>query len=92
MHIISYFCITIIDYLSFMEKIEKKVAESLLEIKAVTLSPDKPYTWASGWKSPIYCDNRKILSYPALRRDIAGWLSSDCPFRQRLSLPMARMD
>ena len=76
MHIISYFCITIIDYLSFMEKIEKKVAESLLEIKAVTLSPDKPYTWASGWKSPIYCDNRKILSYPALRRDIAGWLSS----------------
>ena len=58
-----------------MEKIEKKVAESLLEIKAVTLSPEKPYTWASGWKSPIYCDNRKILSYPRLRKDIAGWMA-----------------
>ncbi|OUO37490.1 orotate phosphoribosyltransferase [Muribaculum sp. An289] len=58
-----------------MEKIEKKVAESLLEIKAVTLSPEKPYTWASGWKSPIYCDNRKILSYPKLRREIAKWIA-----------------
>lgn len=54
-----------------MDKIEKMVAESLLEIKAVTLSPEKPYTWASGWKSPIYCDNRKILSYPELRSKIA---------------------
>ena len=44
-----------------------KVAESLLQIKAVKLSPQKPFTWASGWKSPIYCDNRKTLSYPALR-------------------------
>lgn len=54
-----------------MDKIEKMVAESLLEIKAVTLSPEKPYTWASGWKSPIYCDNRKILSYPELRSKVA---------------------
>jgi len=44
-----------------------KVAEFLLQIKAVKLSPQKPFTWASGWKSPIYCDNRKTLSYPAVR-------------------------
>ena len=44
-----------------------KVAEFLLQIKAVKLSPKKPITWASGWKSPIYCDNRKTLSYPAIR-------------------------
>lgn len=43
------------------------VAEFLLQIKAVKLSPNKPFTWASGWKSPIYCDNRKTLSYPAVR-------------------------
>ncbi len=43
------------------------VAEFLLQIKAVKLSPKKPFTWASGWKSPIYCDNRKTLSYPAVR-------------------------
>jgi orotate phosphoribosyltransferase len=44
-----------------------KIAEFLLQIKAVKLSPDKPFTWASGWKSPIYCDNRKTLSYPQIR-------------------------
>ena len=44
-----------------------KVAEFLLQIKAVTLSVDEPYTWASGWKSPIYCDNRRTLSYPRIR-------------------------
>ena len=43
------------------------MAEFLLQIKAVKLSPKKPFTWASGWKSPIYCDNRKTLSYPAVR-------------------------
>src|SRR6188768_3576839 len=42
-------------------------AEKLLQINAVRLSPEKPFTWASGWKSPIYCDNRKILSYPYIR-------------------------
>lgn len=50
-----------------MESIEKIIAKQLLVIKAVTLSVDEPYTWASGWKSPIYCDNRKILSYPKAR-------------------------
>ena len=54
-----------------METIEKKVARSLLEIKAVQLRPDEPFTWASGWKSPIYCDNRKILSYPEIRSAVA---------------------
>ncbi len=44
-----------------------KVAEFLLKIKAVKLQPDQPFTWASGWKSPIYCDNRKTLSYPEIR-------------------------
>lgn len=44
-----------------------KVAEFLLQIKAISLRPDEPYTWASGWKSPIYCDNRKTLSYPRIR-------------------------
>lgn len=51
-----------------MESIEKIVAKQLLDIKAVKLSPEKPFTWASGWKSPIYCDNRKVLSYPAARK------------------------
>lgn len=48
----------------------KEVAKALLEIKAVFLSPDKPFTWASGIKSPIYCDNRLILSYPKVRKMI----------------------
>jgi len=44
-----------------------KVAEFLLQIKAVRLQPQQPFTWASGWKSPIYCDNRKTLSHPKVR-------------------------
>ncbi len=50
-----------------MKKLESMVAEKLLKIKAVKLQPANPFTWASGWKSPIYCDNRKTLSYPSLR-------------------------
>ncbi len=46
---------------------EKAVAEKLLQTNAVKLSPDSPFTWASGWKSPIYCDNRKVLSFPYIR-------------------------
>lgn len=45
----------------------KKTAELLLQVKAIKLSPSEPYTWASGWKSPIYCDNRITLSYPNVR-------------------------
>ncbi|MBS1576182.1 MAG: orotate phosphoribosyltransferase [Bacteroidetes bacterium] len=45
----------------------KIVAEKLLQVNAVKLSPKEPFTWASGWKSPIYCDNRKVLSFPFIR-------------------------
>jgi orotate phosphoribosyltransferase len=45
----------------------KKTAELLLKINAIKLAPENPFTWASGWKSPIYCDNRIILSYPTIR-------------------------
>lgn len=48
-------------------KNEKIVAEKLMHIGAVKLSPDQPFTWTSGWKSPIYCDNRRILSFPFIR-------------------------
>lgn len=44
-----------------------KVAEFLLQIKAIELRPENPFTWASGWRSPIYCDNRKTLSFPKIR-------------------------
>lgn len=50
-----------------MNAIEREVAQTLLQIKAIKLSPANYFTWASGWHSPIYCDNRKILSYPSAR-------------------------
>ena len=50
-----------------MEAIKNSFAAKLLEVKAIKLQPNNPFTWASGWKSPFYCDNRKTLSYPALR-------------------------
>ena len=50
-----------------MKTLEKLFAEKLLKIKAIKLQPANPFTWASGWKSPFYCDNRKTLSYPSLR-------------------------
>ena len=53
-----------------MNTVEKLTAEKLLKIKAVKLQPSNPFTWASGWKSPIYCDNRKLMSYPATRNFI----------------------
>lgn len=52
--------------------LEKDIAQALLDIKAVTLSPQEPYTWASGLKSPIYCDNRITMSYPQVRRLISN--------------------
>ena len=54
-------------HISIMETLEKLFAEKLLKVKAIKLQPANPFTWASGWKSPIYCDNRKTLSYPSLR-------------------------
>lgn len=50
-----------------METLEKIFAAKLLKVKAIKLQPTNPFTWASGWKSPFYCDNRKTLSYPDLR-------------------------
>jgi len=58
-----------------MKLLEKQVAEKLLKIKAVKLQPRNPFTWASGWKSPIYCDNRKTLSYPHIRTYIKTQLA-----------------
>ncbi|TCK68613.1 orotate phosphoribosyltransferase [Winogradskyella wandonensis] len=51
----------------FNKDIAKKTAELLLQINAIKLQPNNPFTWASGWKSPIYCDNRIVLSYPQIR-------------------------
>lgn len=53
-----------------MNTIHRLTAEKLLKIKAVKLQPSNPFTWASGWKSPIYCDNRKLMSYPSIRNFI----------------------
>ncbi len=53
--------------MDFNKDTGKKTAELLLQIKAIKLSPHDPFTWASGWKSPIYCDNRVTLSYPPVR-------------------------
>ncbi|MBX2933184.1 MAG: orotate phosphoribosyltransferase [Ferruginibacter sp.] len=55
---------------------EKAVAEKLLQINAIKLSPQAPFTWASGWKSPIYCDNRKVLSFPYVRDFIKSEMCS----------------
>lgn len=54
-----------------MDTIDRKLAAGLLRIGAVLLRPDEPFTWASGWRSPIYCDNRRILSDPELRSMVA---------------------
>lgn len=54
----------------YSEEVALKVAEFLLQIKAIKLEPTKPFTWASGWKSPIYCDNRVTLSHPPIRNYI----------------------
>lgn len=50
-----------------MANLKKDFASKLLNVKAIKLQPNDPFTWASGWKSPFYCDNRKTLSYPELR-------------------------
>ena len=54
----------------FNKETAKKTAEVLLQINAIKLQPTEPFTWASGWKSPIYCDNRIVLSYPLIRNYI----------------------
>src|SRR5436190_17667091 len=74
-------CIIIFQILNFNRQIcnitnEKAVAEKLLQINAIKLSPQQPFTWASGWKSPIYCDNRKALSFPLVRDFVKSELCS----------------
>ena len=58
-----------------METVEQAVAKSLMDIKAVMLRPDQPFVWASGWHSPIYCDNRRILSFPEIRQNVCTWMA-----------------
>ena len=58
-----------------MENVEIKIAKDLLNIKAVFFSPDKPFTWASGIKSPVYCDNRLTLTAPKVRCDVENALA-----------------
>ena len=53
-----------------MKNLESFIAQKLLQVKAIKLQPQNPFTWATGWNSPIYCDNRKILSYPRMRNII----------------------
>ncbi len=60
---------------------KKAVAEKLLQINAIRLQVQEPFTWASGWKSPIYCDNRKTLSFPYIREFIKSEMS-DLIFNQ----------
>ncbi len=64
-----YFCVQILDKQRrlIMEDIQLTVTKKLLEINTIKIQPQSPFTWASGWKAPIYCDNRKILSYPSTR-------------------------
>ena len=59
----------------------QKVAEYLLQIKAIKLEPKNPFTWASGWQSPIYCDNRITLSYPKIRRFLSEAMAQDIKVR-----------
>jgi len=62
--------------IKIQEETAAKVASMLLQIQAIKLNTDKPFTWSSGWKSPIYCDNRLSLSYPAVRKAIRDGLVS----------------
>jgi orotate phosphoribosyltransferase len=61
----------------FNKETAEKTAELLLQINAIKLNPKNPFTWASGWKSPIYCDNRLLLSYPEIRNYIKDAFSKN---------------
>jgi len=61
----------------FDKNTAKKTAEVLLHINAIKLNPKTPFNWASGWKSPIYCDNRMVLSYPAIRNYIKSEMAKN---------------
>ena len=64
-HIYPYLCS--VKFMTSMESIKHQFARKLMDIKAIKLQPQEPFTWASGWKSPIYTDNRKTLGFPRLR-------------------------
>lgn len=68
-----------------MEKINQQIASQLLQINAIKFNPANPFQWSSGWKSPIYCDNRKTLSHPGLRSQIRDALAST--IQQQYGLP-----
>ena len=59
----------------YSEQTAAETAKHLLQINAIKLNPENPFTWASGWKSPIYCDNRLALSYPKVRDFLAEKLA-----------------
>ena len=61
----------------FNQNIAQQTAEYLLQINAIKLNPENPFTWASGWKSPIYCDNRVALSYPDIRTFLSKSISNE---------------
>ncbi|MFV0541814.1 MAG: orotate phosphoribosyltransferase [Aestuariibaculum sp.] len=61
----------------FNKNTAKKTAEVLLQVNAIKLSPNEPFTWASGWKSPIYCDNRIILSFPPIRNYVRETMAKE---------------
>jgi len=61
----------------FDQQTARQTAELLLQIKAIKLQPNEPFTWASGWKSPIYCDNRMVLSYPAIRNYVRSTIAKN---------------
>ena len=61
--------------MSQTDSIEVQIAEILLKINAIKLNPKEPFKWASGWNSPIYCDNRTILSFPNVRNEVKEELS-----------------
>jgi orotate phosphoribosyltransferase len=63
--------------LKLMDTVAKQLAEYLLQIKAIQLSVQNPFTWASGWRSPVYCDNRQILSYPVIRNFVRDALTEE---------------
>ena len=67
-----------------MEKISERIAKDLLQIKAVFFRPEEPFTWASGIKSPVYCDNRLTLTAPEVRNDVEKIGRASC--RERVCL------
>ena len=66
-------------YMNGRERMKQKIAKKLLDIEAVFLNPTEPFTWSSGIKSPIYCDNRLTLSYPSVRKQSLQDLSEHDP-------------